>query len=210
MGNFESKSNLRKELKERLKRLSEREKETASLQIQTRLFRWVDLYRKIKRKNRLHLFIYVSKKEEVDTHPIIKEWLKTDCLWVPRMCGDQLAAAQIHSFVDLTKGRFHILEPLSSLPSLSNLDLLDLLVIPGLGFDKNGNRLGRGKGYFDSFLKSIGSHTLTLGLSYDAQLVESIPMEHQDKPVHYVVTPGKIFPSEELPRDFLKEKPHLK
>jgi 5-formyltetrahydrofolate cyclo-ligase len=62
--------------------------------------------------------------------------------------------------------------------------------VPGVGFDKTGNRLGRGGGYYDKFIGRIGKKTLLVGVGYDFQLVEEVPANRLDKRLDFVVTPS--------------------
>ena len=68
------------------------------------------------------------------------------------------------------------------------MEELDLAVIPGVAFDPNGNRLGRGKGYFDRFLHGLPPNIPRVGLAYDFQIVRKLPREDHDQPVHQVLS----------------------
>ena len=68
------------------------------------------------------------------------------------------------------------------------IDEIDLVVAPGLAFDNNGNRLGRGGAYYDRFFQSTQLKAQKCGFAFTQQLVESIPMEKYDKPVDFLVT----------------------
>jgi len=68
------------------------------------------------------------------------------------------------------------------------IDELDLVVIPALAFDKNGNRLGRGKGYYDRFLKSLSGRTHTIGLAFDFQIFPNLPLNQYDMSVDKVLS----------------------
>ena len=63
----------------------------------------------------------------------------------------------------------------------------DLVIVPGIGFDHTGNRLGRGKGYYDSFLKGISPHTHSIGLGFDFQVLPTVPVAENDIPVDKVL-----------------------
>ena len=68
-----------------------------------------------------------------------------------------------------------------------NLKDIDLVVVPGVAFDKKGNRLGRGKGCYDYFLKSLSPQTTTIGLAFDFQILPNIPITPQDTRVNKVL-----------------------
>ncbi len=68
----------------------------------------------------------------------------------------------------------------------------EIILIPGLAFDKKGFRLGSGQGYFDRFLATLPKETLTVGICFDMQLLPEIPTEEHDVPVQYIVTETQI------------------
>jgi len=65
---------------------------------------------------------------------------------------------------------------------------IDLIVVPALAFDRQGNRLGRGGGFYDRFLAEPRVHAVTVGLGFAEQLVEELPTHHYDRPVDMLVT----------------------
>ena len=69
-------------------------------------------------------------------------------------------------------------------------DSLDLVVVPGMAFDRSGHRLGRGAGYYDRFLSRLSPHTATAGICFDEQLVEAVPHGDHDRTVDCVFTPS--------------------
>ena len=88
---------------------------------------------------------------------------------------------------DLKPGRFGIPEPKAKRARAGNPKNLDLVVVPGLGFDRRKGRLGRGEGYFDRFLKKTGK-TRRIGLAFQEQIVDFIPMQAHDVRVHQIIT----------------------
>ena len=92
----------------------------------------------------------------------------------------------------LEKGAFGIAEPLPNLRGLPNLQFdprqLDLVIVPGRAFDRSGNRLGRGKGYYDRFLATLAPNCRLLALAFNAQMVESVPTEPHDRPMNAILT----------------------
>jgi 5-formyltetrahydrofolate cyclo-ligase len=90
----------------------------------------------------------------------------------------------------LQEGAFHIEEP--SGENYTKYQEIELAIIPGISFDKKGNRLGRGKGYYDKLLPLLSSYNI--GICYQFQAQESIPSEDFDKPMDEVWTEeGKWF-----------------
>ena len=71
-------------------------------------------------------------------------------------------------------------------------DEIDVLLIPGVAFDENRNRLGQGGGYYDRYLEFVGEDCLVIGIAFDEQIVDSVPVNEQDRKVDYIVTPSRI------------------
>jgi 5-formyltetrahydrofolate cyclo-ligase len=67
-----------------------------------------------------------------------------------------------------------------------------MVFIPGLAFDLEGNRLGRGRGFFDRFLKRLGERVPYVALAYDFQIMEGLPVEKWDERVHHIITEKRI------------------
>jgi 5-formyltetrahydrofolate cyclo-ligase len=68
-----------------------------------------------------------------------------------------------------------------------DLDQIEIILVPGIAFDKDGNRLGHGKGYFDRFLRKIPKTTYTIGLAYEFQILKDLPISKADIPVSTVI-----------------------
>ncbi|MEJ0089660.1 MAG: 5-formyltetrahydrofolate cyclo-ligase [Limisphaerales bacterium] len=89
---------------------------------------------------------------------------------------------------DIVTGKFGVREPSASCADIS-LDKFDLVLVPGMAFDLNGNRLGRGQGFYDRLLEKVSG--IKCGLAYDFQLLENIPTEPHDAKVDFVFTPSR-------------------
>ena len=93
-------------------------------------------------------------------------------------------------------GSYNILEPLTTLQKIEPENLSEknvFAVIPGLGFTKNGERLGKGKGFYDRYIPTISAKKLTLcGLCFDCQLVQNIPSDSHDIKVDFVATENAL------------------
>ncbi len=88
----------------------------------------------------------------------------------------------------LTKGAFGIMEPTG--PLFTDFAAIDLAIIPGVAFTREGARLGRGKGYYDRFLTQLQSHTILWGVCFTFQILDRIPLEQHDRMLHRVITCG--------------------
>ena len=84
-------------------------------------------------------------------------------------------------------GKFNIIEPTGS---IININILDIILIPGIGFDKKGNRLGRGKGFYDRILKNYEG--TKIGICHHFQIINEIPIESWDIKMNYVCTEKKL------------------
>jgi 5-formyltetrahydrofolate cyclo-ligase len=90
---------------------------------------------------------------------------------------------------DVTVGRFGVREPRATCPAVT-FAALDLLLVPGVAFDCVGNRLGRGKGFYDRLLALIPD-AVSCGVGFDEQVVPAVPVEPHDVKLHYVLTPSR-------------------
>ena len=129
--------------------------------------------------------LYWSLPDEVRTHALAERWHGRKRIWLPVMRGEELSLRRFTGRDGLREARFGILEPSSG--EEIRIGAVDLIVVPGMGFDAQGNRLGRGKGFYDRLLASEGP--LKVGVCFDFQLFERIPVEPHDRPVDRVVCP---------------------
>ncbi len=137
------------------------------------------------------LLLYVSKEGELSTHQLI-QWLLVQsdrrvCVPAYEEKRQRYFASELKNFArDLEVGKFGILEPRAEAERPVPWDEISAVIVPGLAFDKQGNRLGRGGGHFDAMLPQIRG--VKIGLAFDCQIVDSLPMEEHDVPVDIVVT----------------------
>ncbi len=145
-----------------------------------------EYYKKAKK-----IFSYVSFNGEVDTHRIIKYALSdSKRVFVPYIIGKtDMYAVEISSFNELQTDKFNIL----SAPGKeeSSVKDFDIIIIPGIAFDREMNRLGRGGGYFDRFLSKY-ANSFFIGLAFDFQLVTKIPVTHTDIKMDIIITDKEI------------------
>ena len=89
---------------------------------------------------------------------------------------------------DLEPGPYGVLQPRQQTAARVPLETIDLVLVPGVGFDTAGRRLGHGLGYYDRLLPQLPQDTPRIGLAFACQLVEQIPVTADDVPVHTVVS----------------------
>ena len=142
-------------------------------------------------KSRVIMF-YVSMFEEGDTLPLLKKGLREGRVvtvpFVDQKTRSLLCVQITDPENDLVAGSYGILEPKKHLVDHFGLTELEMVLVPGLAFDRTGHRLGRGKGYYDRFLTLLPKHIKTIGLAYDFQLLDSIPVNDLDVAVQHVIT----------------------
>jgi len=114
---------------------------------------------------------------------------------LPRVAGDQLHLHPFRSRAELVAGAFGIPEPP---PDGAETDpaVVDLFLCPGLGFDRHGTRLGRGKGHYDRLLARARADALVVGVAFEEHLVDRLPDEAHDRPMTHLLTPAGILPAD--------------
>lgn len=131
---------------------------------------------------------YWSMDDEVYTHDFVNKWAGSKTLLLPCVKGDELELRYFDGEERLQPGEgYAIPEPVGEL--FADWGKIDLILVPGVAFDKSGNRLGRGKGYYDKVLKQTGAYKL--GVCFDFQLVECVPVEPHDVKMDRVVASGE-------------------
>lgn len=173
------KTNIRKQILEKRDSLTEKEIKEKSKSIGEKLFSLPE-YKKAKTVS-----FFVSFGSEVNTHEMIKEALKEKEVCVPVVKDNEIILSKINDFSDLDKkGKFGILEP-SSIIEVDK-ELVDLIIVPGVAFDKNGYRVGYGKGYYDNLLRDYKGNTI--GVCFGLQMIDNVPVKEHDVKVKEVIT----------------------
>lgn len=141
------------------------------------------------------LALYFGVRDEVRTDRIRDRALEVGAeVFFPRVGTNRSLRFFPHRAGDVwEKGLFGIPEP-SVISECDERRLsFDLIVVPGLAFDIHGGRLGKGHGYYDRFLSGLSPETRVVGLAFPWQVVEEVPMEAHDVPVHAVVTGDDVW-----------------
>lgn len=147
------------------------------------------------------IVLYSSIGNEVGTEEIRDHALSMGKkLFYPKLGkNDDLNLIQLESAEELGKGPHGILEPLGT-RVITEEDQEGLVVfVPGVAFDIEGNRLGRGGGWYDRVLERLGQKIRVIGLAYEFQLVEVLPVEGWDKKMHHIITEERIIDCAGLP-----------
>lgn len=130
-----------------------------------------------------HILMYHSLPDELSTHEFIDRWAGRKRFYLPRVNGVNLEILPFERS-RMHLGAFNIEEPDGD--SLTDISQIDMVVVPAVAYDRSGNRVGRGKGYYDRLLEGVKA--LTVGLAYDFQLVDQIDSEAHDVRVDFIVT----------------------
>ena len=138
------------------------------------------------------VLFFAPLPQELDVWPLLSEALSVGKrVALPRFVAEARTyeACPIQDpALDLQIGQFGIREPISRCPRLSS-DRLDLILVPGMAFDLRGRRLGRGRGYYDQFLKRLRG--TTCGVAFDQQIVDEIPVAPHDVHLDCILTPTR-------------------
>ncbi len=142
------------------------------------------------------VLFYAHARSEVQTLSAIERTINLGKRVATTYCdGDDLVPVQILGLDELEPGAFAVPEPLERLRGLTErrIDLgeIDLVIVPGVAFDRSGGRLGHGKGFYDRFLgraKRANRELLTVGLAYECQFVDEVPCDQHDVPLNWVVS----------------------
>lgn len=133
--------------------------------------------------------LYNAIAGEVQTMGLLERWYEKKQLLLPRVVGEDLSFSPYKGVEALKVGAFGIMEPDDLEAEVAAKDI-DLVIVPGVAFDRGLNRLGRGGGYYDRWLSSLD--VPTIGLCFDFQLMDAIPTEPFDKKMDMIITEKEI------------------
>lgn len=134
------------------------------------------------------IFIYYSLPGEVSTLNFIEKWKEEKEFFLPVVQGDTLTFRKYISGAELNKSAFGVLEPQGE--DFLEYKKVDLIIVPGVSFDRRKNRIGYGKGYYDRFLSSV--NIPKMGVCYDFQLLDNIPTDENDIQMDYVISENDL------------------
>ncbi|MDE7347857.1 MAG: 5-formyltetrahydrofolate cyclo-ligase [Muribaculaceae bacterium] len=171
------KSEIRRKIKNLRMMLSEMEKASAADEVFAKLEKTAAF---MMAEN---ILMYHSLPDELSTLRFLKKWHDRKRFFLPRVNGVNLDILPYEE-TRLELGSFHIEEPTGD--DVIDVDDIELMVIPAVAFDRKGNRLGRGKGFYDRLLAS--SKATKIGVGYEFQLFDSIPAEPHDVAMDMIIT----------------------
>lgn len=197
----EAKSALRKSMRAVLRRLSDAERSSGAIAIEARVTA-LPVWREPGT-----IALYANLPGEIATAALMEAaWSAGHRVLLPRVLGEGgLEFAEHRVGAPLVPGAFDVPEPSVSAPVV-DLAEADLILVPGLAFDRLGGRLGRGAGYYDRALAASGrarargsvvpndrGRLRTIGLALERQIVDAVPVDAHDVPLDAVVTPRATY-----------------
>ena len=182
----QKKAELRQQIRERLRALTEEQRKAAASLARGRLEA-----QRVWQEAKTVLF-FAPLPDELDLWPLLNDTLRAGKeVFLPRFdpaSKQYLAHCIKHPEADLQPGHYGIHEPGPHCPQRP-LNRLDFVLVPGVAFDLHGRRLGRGRGYYDQILAVVRGRTC--GVAFDEQIVAEVPVEPHDITVHCILTPTR-------------------
>ncbi|MBN1589640.1 MAG: 5-formyltetrahydrofolate cyclo-ligase [Pirellulales bacterium] len=145
------------------------------------------------------VLLYLTHRSEVRMPALFDEAFRQDkTVVVPYCVGDEIGLFRIEHMDEITAGAYSILEPRPGLRKLDERcvapEELDLVVVPGMAYDRTGARIGRGKGSYDRLLAQLRPNTFLVAPAFECQVFDHVPTLEHDAPVDRVVTETNIYP----------------
>lgn len=179
-----SKADLRRVARQRLASMAPSDRTTAGEAIASRLLQLPLI------AGARTILLYSALPEEVPTRPISKDaWTRGVVVTYPRCLPEtrEMMIHRVEALSDLQIGAYGIAEPSAACP-LTRLADIDVALVPGLGWDRKGGRLGRGGGYYDRLLAHPEFRGVRCGIFFSVQEMDELPMEQWDVRLDLIVT----------------------
>lgn len=174
---------LRKDILEKLKNINSKERLSFEKAIYKKLFE-NENFKKAK-----CIGLTIPFGTEINTYPIIEKLLnegKTVCSPICEKESRNMIFYKINSLDELVEGYYGIKIPPEKKENIVEKDMIDLILVPGVGFDKDNYRIGFGGGYYDRYLKDYKGYTISL--AFKDQIIDKVPINEFDLPVNLVIT----------------------
>ena len=172
------KRTIRKAVRAEIARLTDTEKSELSAQI----FSKIAELQEVRQASVVALF--ASLPDEPQTTAIIEQLSRSKRIVLPRIEGEEMEFYDISE--GLREGAFGIMEPVATTPIEPSE--IDVMIVPGVAFTRDGSRCGRGKGFYDKYLSRRGFRAYTIGICYPCQIVEVLPCEEHDVTMNLVIS----------------------
>lgn len=179
-----AKSELRTKIRATMEKISPAVRAVESIELCERL--------KAQMQSAHTILFFAPLADELDIWPVLELSMALGCTcalpFFDKEKQTYRARVLNHLATDIVIGKFGVREPAAGCAEIP-LDSFDLVLVPGMAFDLQGNRLGRGQGFYDRLLGKVSG--VKCGLSYDFQLLEQIPTEPHDAKVDFIFTPSR-------------------
>ncbi len=141
------------------------------------------------------IMTYIDFRNEVMTREFIDLAIKDGkkiVIPITDVSSKTLILSELHDMDELCKGSYSILEPKKEYIRITDVNVLNLILVPGAVFDVRGYRIGYGGGYYDRLLEKISQNTKTIGLAFDFQIIKRVPNDNFDKKVDRIITEKRV------------------
>jgi len=185
------KKEARREIRRRIEALTPAERAAKSEAVRARLLSLPEM------TEARTVMAFLAMPDELDTRPMIEAMIAAGKrVYAPRTVASErrMIPLRIAGFRKLRKGAYGIAEP--DADETCPAEDIDFIVVPGRAFDRRGNRLGRGAGFYDRFMTQQGFRAVTCGIAFACQLLPSVPRKSHDLPVRIVVTEDEVLRTE--------------
>jgi 5-formyltetrahydrofolate cyclo-ligase len=135
-----------------------------------------------------YILIYNSLSDEVSTAAFLSKWAKEKEFYLPVVSNNDLVVRKYEANGNYTTSALGVKEPVGE--NIINCNKIDLVIVPGIAFDRKMNRLGRGKGYYDRFLSTLKA--TKIGVCFDFQLLDNIPTDAHDVKMDMIVSENEM------------------
>ena len=133
------------------------------------------------------IFLYMAMDDEVDTRELIADGMrKGKTVVLPTCVGNDLVLRVYEGEESMVSGAYGIMEPTGRVMEEKDYGEIDLAVVPGVAFDKDGGRMGRGRGFYDRTLRKM-PRCYKMGVCWEVQMVEKVPMDEFDIKMNNVI-----------------------
>jgi len=173
----EEKKVIRREIRDKKSDLTEEQKQKEAFSV----FKKIEQLLEFKQAD--SILMYWSTGDELPTQDAINKWVTTKTILLPSIKGHKMVLKKFFPEAPMIQRQLGIWEP--DLPNVYD-GKIDLVIVPGIAFDRKKNRLGRGKGYYDRFFAR--NKALKIGVGFDFQLMDKIPIERTDKRMDKIIT----------------------
>lgn len=171
------KAELRKSIRAKVKTLSDKEKQKRSEKV------WASMEKNRYFRSAKTILLFWSLPDEVSTHEFVEKWSKEKSILLPVVVGENLEIRPYEGVDRLRIGSFDIQEPVGEV--VTDYKAIDLVIVPGMAFDAECHRLGRGKGYYDRLLPKIKARRI--GVCFPEQFVFKVPSDPWDVNVNEII-----------------------